>query len=366
MRLLSAVPGMGSATKPSLISNILSTVIIPLHNKIPQELKADKPIISVIVITYNQEKTVAQALESILCQKGTFKLEVVIGEDASTDGTLAICEGYAQLHPEIIKLLAGEPNLGIMRNFTRCIGACTGDYVAILAGDDYWCDENKLQKQLDYIAVHPECGVVCTDGYRLMVKKGKKLPGLPPYNPVPDGDIKEYYHNRYGGVYAMPLTLLIRRDLLMQVDFNAFLRLRFPVEDYPMQSVLAHITRFGYITDRTAVYRVYKESATHISFDHPRYMAYHKGLTDIRRYLHSLFPEDVPFTEEWAQDYVFYKEFLLFLLTGQYTQAKSLVKEAPPAILGTSHYRHACLATKTRLHFAAFRWYKKHRGQADV
>lgn len=335
-------------------------------SRVTKTVKADKPVISVVVITFNQEKTIAQALDSILCQKGDFELEVIIGEDAGTDRTLAICQAYEKQYPGIVKVLSGESNMGIMCNFARCIKACTGAYVAILAGDDYWCDEHKLQKQLAYMAAHPEYGVVCTDGYRLMVKMGKLVPGLPPQNPAPDGDVKDFYHDRYGGVYAMPLTLLIRRDILQHVNFDEFLRRGFPVEDYPMQSILAHLTRFGYLPDKTAVYRVYKESATHIDANHPKYMTYHRGLADIRRYLHGLYPEDVPFTEEWAQEYVFYKEFLLYLLTGQYAQAKALVKKAPTAILGTSHFRNACIATKTRLHFAAFRYYKKSRGQVDV
>lgn len=318
------------------------------------------PVISVAVIAYNQEATIAQALDSILCQKGDFDLEVVIGEDASTDGTLAICQDYVERNPGIIKMLSGEPNLGIMGNFARTVKACTGDYLAILAGDDYWRDEQKLQKQLAYMQAHPEYGVVCTDGYRLMVKSSKLLPGLPPKSPAPDGDIRDYYHDRYGGVYAMPLTLLIRRDLMKFVDFDEYLRLNFPVEDYPMQSVLAHHTRFGYLPDKTAVYRVYKESATHISFDHPRYMDYHKGLADIRRYLHGLYPEDVPFTEEWAQEYVFYKEFLLHLHNGEYDSAKALVSCAPAEIRSTSRYRNAFRATKSRLAFSLSRIYKRY------
>ena len=321
-------------------------------------VKADKPVISVVVITYNQEKTISQALESVLCQKGEFQMDIVIGDDASTDETRSVCESYAQRFPEQVKLLPKEKNLGIMGNFARCIKACTGAYVAILAGDDYWCDEYKLQKQLDYMAAHPEYGVVCTDGYRLMVQTGKLLPGLPPYSPAPDGDVRNFYHYRYGGVYAMPLTLLIRRDLLQQVDFDEFIRLEFPVEDYPLQSILAHITRFGYIPDKTSVYRVYKESATHISFDHPRYMAYHKGLVEIRRYLHGLYPEDMPFTEEWAQVYVFYKEFLLYLNQGDYQRAKELVAKASSCIQASSRYRHARQATQSLIHFQLFRTYK--------
>ena len=111
-----------------------------------------KTKISVGVITYNQESTIRQTLDSILAQKGDFVLELVIGEDCSTDNTRAICEEFINsLTPSLVHslvLLPSQKNLGIMANFARVMRACSGDYVGICAGDDYWCDENKLQKQL--------------------------------------------------------------------------------------------------------------------------------------------------------------------------------------------------------------------------
>ena len=105
-------------------------------------------IISVGIITYNQEKTIRQTLESVLCQKGDFDLELVVGEDHSLDATRSICEEYASKYPMhtdnttiSFVLLDDQPNLGIMRNFARVMKACTGDYIGICAGDDYWCDD---------------------------------------------------------------------------------------------------------------------------------------------------------------------------------------------------------------------------------
>ena len=103
--------------------------------------------ISVAVITYNQQNTIGQTLDSILCQKGDFDLEVVVGEDCSKDDTYAICGDYAERNPNKIRLLPNTHNLGIMTNFARVMKACTGDYIGICAGDDYWCDAYKLQKQ---------------------------------------------------------------------------------------------------------------------------------------------------------------------------------------------------------------------------
>ena len=148
--------------------------------------------LSVGIITYNQQDTIAQTLDSILCQKGDFELEVVIGEDCSTDNTWAICKEYAERYPEQVVLLENTHNLGIMANFARVMKACTGEYVGICAGDDYWCDEYKLQKQLDYLTAHPDCGVCTTGGYRYLVRRDEMVPGIAPLQPIEDGDVSKH------------------------------------------------------------------------------------------------------------------------------------------------------------------------------
>lgn len=329
-----------------------------------------KTIISVAVITYNQQDTIRQTLDSILMQKGDFDLEVVIGEDCSTDNTRAICEEYTVHHtPYTIVLLPSQKNLGIVANFARVMQACTGDYVAICAGDDYWCDEYKLQKQLDYFKAHPEVGVVSTSGYKLLVKSNTLVPyAIAPFKPIADGNIKPFYFSKdyKGGVYAMPLSLLIKRDLLQHVDFDEFVRRGFPVEDYPMQAILAQHCKWGHINDLCVVYRVYKESATFISFNHPKYLQYYRGLAEIRRYLNELFPDDACFSEEQIQEQLFYKEFLLYLHRGEYKCAKQLVAEAPQLICSTRQYNQAKKSVKSWVRFMAFRLYKEFKFKQDL
>lgn len=332
--------------------------------------------ISVAVITYNQESTIRQTLDSILAQKGDFDLELIIGEDCSPDNTYAICQEYASrsfansLTPSVvIKLLPNTHNLGIMANFARVMKACTGDYVGICAGDDYWCDEQKLQKQLDYFNLHSEVGVISTAGYKLLVKTNTFVPNaIAPIHPIEDGDIKKFYFSPdyKGGVYAMPLSLLIKRDLLKYVDFDEFVRREFPVEDYPMQAILARHTKWGHISDLCVVYRVYKESATFISINHPKYMQYHKGLVNIRRYLNELFPSDACFLEAQLQEYEFYKEFLLYLHHKNYKKAKQLITNAPNDIASGAKVRQAKRFTKTWLHFIVAHYIKEFNYRKDI
>lgn len=335
-------------------------------------MKTVRTKISVGVITYNQETTIRQTIDSILAQKGDFDLELVIGEDCSLDNTFAICQEYADKYPISnvkcqIVLLPNQKNLGIMANFARVMKACTGDYVGICAGDDYWCDEHKLQKQLDYFRAHPDVGVVSTSGYRHYVLRDEMVPGLTPLQPIEDGDIKKFYFSPdyKGGVYAMPLTLLIKRDLFKFIDFDEYIRRGFPVEDFPMQAVLAQHTKWGYINDLCVVYRVYKESATFISLDHPKYLWYHKGVADVRRYLNELFPNDICFSEEWLQEYVFYKEFLLYLHQFKYKEAKQLIANAT-AIADSAKVKQAKRFTKSWLHFMAAHFVKERAYKKDI
>lgn len=330
--------------------------------------------ISVGVITYNQQATIRQTLDSILAQKGDFDLELVIGEDCSTDATHTICEEYLNRKFDTINqkfeiiLLDNQKNLGIMANFARVMQACTGDYVGICAGDDYWCDEQKLQKQLDYFRKHKDIGVVSTSGYRHYILRDEMVPGVAPLRPIEDGDVKKFYFSPdyRGGVYAMPLSLLIKRELLQYVDFDEFIRRAFPVEDYPMQAILAQHCKWGHINDLCVVYRVYKESATFISFDHPKYLQYHKGLTNIRRYLNELFPEDACFSEEWLQEYEFYKEFLLRLHQLDYQKARALIDEASVKIPNSVKLQQAKRFSKTRLHFIAAHYIKEYKYRKDL
>jgi len=95
-------------------------------------------------------------------QKTDFPIELVIGEDCSTDHTREICIQNQRKHPEIIRLLLNEKNMGMMTNFIQTLKACKGKYIALCEGDDYWTDPLKLQKQVDFLEANPDCTGVHT------------------------------------------------------------------------------------------------------------------------------------------------------------------------------------------------------------
>ena len=114
-----------------------------------------KPTVSICMISYKHGKFIAQAIESILSQDVDFSIELVIGDDCSPDETAIICEEFAR-RDQRVRLLSREQNLGVMRNFTRTLLACSGTYIAVCEGDDYWTDPHKLRKQVEFLDAYPD------------------------------------------------------------------------------------------------------------------------------------------------------------------------------------------------------------------
>ena len=117
-------------------------------------------ILTVVLLTYNHEKSIANAFDSILEQKTNFAFDIFVCEDCSTDGTADICREYHERCPEKIKLFLNEKNLGVTQNFKQGLLNVKSKYFAFLEGDDYWCDMKKLQKQVDALEQNPDC-IIC-------------------------------------------------------------------------------------------------------------------------------------------------------------------------------------------------------------
>jgi glycosyltransferase involved in cell wall biosynthesis len=115
--------------------------------------------VSVVCVTYNQEKYIAQALDSFLEQKTDFKFEVLVADDNSTDSTPQIIKKYAKKYPSLIKPVFRKKNIGVTKNFTETMRLSRADYVALCEGDDYWTDIHKLQIQADYMDKHKNCAL---------------------------------------------------------------------------------------------------------------------------------------------------------------------------------------------------------------
>jgi len=137
--------------------------------------------VSVCMIAYNHQAFIAQAIDGILAQKTGFPFEIVIGDDNSNDDTEKICRSYASRFPGMIRYIRRDKNIGMMPNFINTLQACTGTYIAICEGDDYWTDEHKLQQQANFLEANPAYSLCCHNHFVLTKEKlipaGRDLTG---------------------------------------------------------------------------------------------------------------------------------------------------------------------------------------------
>lgn len=128
---------------------------------------SETPLVSVCVNTYNHVEYIEQTLHSIFAQKTDFKIEVLVHDDASTDGTTDILKRCEMEQPAFLKVFYENENQwgkgtykgGYLRGILA--PAARGKYIAFCEGDDFWLDPNKLQKQALYLESHPDCVFTC-------------------------------------------------------------------------------------------------------------------------------------------------------------------------------------------------------------
>ena len=131
--------------------------------------------VSVCCLCYNHGKYIRQAIESMVHQKTNFKYEIIIHDDASTDNSADIIREYEAKYPDLVKGIYQTENQyskggGILAKFVYPMAK--GDYIAVLDTDDFWCDDNKLQKQFDIMEAHPECSI-CVHKVRQIEESGE-------------------------------------------------------------------------------------------------------------------------------------------------------------------------------------------------
>ena len=112
---------------------------------------------SVLLVSYNHELYIEEAISSILMQRTSFDYEIIVVDDCSTDRTKEITEGCLKKTEVKYKILESEKNLGIAKNYQRGFENCFSEYIAVLEGDDYWTDPYRLQKHIDFLDKHKEC-----------------------------------------------------------------------------------------------------------------------------------------------------------------------------------------------------------------
>ena len=216
------------------------------------------PLVSVCVTTYNHEPYLAAALDAILAQRCDFGVEVILGEDCSSDNTLAVCREYAERYPDAVHLIASTSNVGWRENYRRCVEAARGKYIAFCDGDDYWCNENRLAEQVTLMEQNANVGLC----YTLAERRNE------------NGAFVEYFPKGKGHTSLDTLlhdwcvencTTLARRDLVLAyyATEKPENRAEWLTEDLPMWLFVAAHSEVAYIDRVTAVHRVFPDSVSH-------------------------------------------------------------------------------------------------------
>ncbi len=123
--------------------------------------------LTIIIPLFNKEQYIAEALDSVFAQKTTFKYKVIVADDCSTDKSLDIVARYDRAHPNIISVLKSESNQGLFRNVIRAYARIDTPYFTVLGPDDYWCDNFKIQKSVEFLSGHPDYSIYVTDTWVL-------------------------------------------------------------------------------------------------------------------------------------------------------------------------------------------------------
>ena len=207
-------------------------------------------VVSVFVLTYNQEAYIAQTIENILNQKTTFNYQIVIGEDFSNDATRSICEMFALKYPDKIKLLpALEKNIGLIANYMRTIKECNGKYIAICDGDDYWTDAYKLQKQVDFLEANPNFSIVYTNYKRLFPDGSFKDAVI--LNKKPETNFDDLINNNY--IHSVTAVLKNNQTIEPIPEWI----INHPYDDWPTYfCTIKTGGKIPFLDQVTAVYRV--------------------------------------------------------------------------------------------------------------
>jgi glycosyltransferase involved in cell wall biosynthesis len=223
-----------------------------------------RPRVSVVMLTYAHEVYLAKAIEGVLAQRTDFNIELIIGEDCSPDKTLEIAMRYQKEHPETIRVISDEKNAGARQNVYRCERLCRGKYIAYCEGDDYWHDPEKLQRQVDYLEGHPECGMVYTnaDAYHVLSRQWIRM-AMPHQPELCDID-DPYLQQLTGARIIWPLTACLRKALLDQItrDCPEVTDVSFPMGDTPRFLEVARRSIIHYMPISTATRNLLLESAT--------------------------------------------------------------------------------------------------------
>jgi glycosyltransferase involved in cell wall biosynthesis len=211
---------------------------------------SENPLVSVLMPTYNHEKYVRQAIESVFMQQVDFKYEIVIGEDCSTDSTRSIVIEYQKKYNDRIRLILHEQNMGLNSNAGKMYQEGKGRYFALLEGDDYWTDQNKLQKQVAFLEKNPDFAI-CFHNMQIIYEDEPYKNCLSNFNQQEITSIEELAS--YGN-YIHSASCIFRK-YLSELPYWFY---QCPAPDYVLLLLSAQYGKIKFIDEVMGVYRIHK------------------------------------------------------------------------------------------------------------
>ncbi|MGM9809404.1 MAG: glycosyltransferase family 2 protein [Paludibacteraceae bacterium] len=315
--------------------------------------KQERYLISVVIPNYNRANTVGETIESIVAQEGRgteFDVEIVIGDDCSTDNAREVLEHYRQKYPDLIRLFLREENLGLGANWAQCVKDCRGKYICNCDNDDYWHNPNKLQLQLDYMESHPQSNVLLTNHRShnretgVITEAVASISRDKPLQHAVWGDGKTGFCNA---------TIMYRADFLKShLDLDEFIHRRLSLQDWPAWVILAAYTDFDILPVSTATFGIETQSITRPK-SIERLRKRYEGDKEVYRYLCELFPSEFPFDEKEWELYTNGRLMAQAFDLGDFVHAREYGVHAT----GVSRLKQFC--SQHRLFFYLFRLGKK-------
>lgn len=245
-------------------------------------MSQSSPLISVILITYNQENYIKQAINSVLTQQCDFSFELIIGDDCSTDRTQSIIGDY--LNDNRVVYLRPEQNLGPLNNEEQCIEAARGKYIAFLEGDDFWNNPFKLQNQVSFLEANPDYSLVHGDVNHLIENTGELLEAFNTHRASPI--INDHYFERllFENHYIKTMTTCFKKALLKEhFQYELARERQWGLTDLPIWLIFAHHGQIHYLPEVVATYRLRAESTSRTR-DSAKAYRFHCAVFDIKQY----------------------------------------------------------------------------------
>lgn len=216
----------------------------------------EKPLVSVVCITYNHEHYIKDAIEGFLIQETRFPFEIIIHDDASTDATAELVREYAEKYPNIIRPILQKENQYSQgkKVLSIALAEAKGEYVALCEGDDYWTNENKLQKQVNFMVANPECSWCFHSAKCIHMDRAEIQTVMKPRLFFKSNKFTIKHVILRGGGFYTTASAMFRSHAIKDLPDFYFSA---PIGDWPLALIATSKGAVGYIDEIMSVYRMH-------------------------------------------------------------------------------------------------------------